>query len=100
MKKDDLDASRDLTGEEVPRMAIEGPPWMTATQLQGSNQPKKVQTRGSGRSVTNVKIITSGREGLYGGGGGANENKLVAQKLNITIHPNDNQTEWGNISIA
>lgn len=98
LKKDDLDASRDLTGEEVPRIAIQGPAMDDSHTAPGSTQPKKVQIGGSGRSVTNVKIITSGREDLYGGG--ANENKLVAQKLNITIHPSDNQTEWGNISIA
>lgn len=70
MKKEDLDASRDLTGEEVPRMAIQGPPWMTARQPRTAISPKTVQIKGSGRSVTNFKIITSGREDLYNWGGG------------------------------
>lgn len=57
-------------------MAIQGPPWMRATRPKAAISPEKVQTRGSGRSVTNIKIITSGREDLYNGVGGEWGNKM------------------------
>lgn len=70
LKKDDLDASRDLTGEEVPRMAIQGPPWMTATQLQAAIRPKRCRL-GALEEVSLISRLSHQEEKIYMGGGRA-----------------------------